>query len=76
MALPICLMPISAAVSPNVSVLSLLISNIIYFLTFATLGGIMIWLSRRVLHAGPNAEETEELSPSDPYDNLAKGAEA
>ncbi|ACA82304.1 MULTISPECIES: cytochrome ubiquinol oxidase subunit I [Leuconostoc] len=70
------LMPISAAVSPNVSVLSLLISNIIYFLTFATLGGIMIWLSRRVLHAGPNAEETEELSPSDPYDNLAKGAEA
>jgi cytochrome d ubiquinol oxidase subunit I len=36
----------------------------------------MIWLSRRVLHAGPNAEETEELSPSDPYDNLAKGAEA
>ncbi|MCT8389457.1 cytochrome ubiquinol oxidase subunit I [Leuconostoc holzapfelii] len=70
------LMPISDAVSPNVSAASLLISNIVYFLTFATLGGVMIWLARRALHAGPNVEETEHLSPSDPYSHLAKGGEA
>lgn len=70
------LMPISDAVSPNVSVASLLISNIVYFLTFATIGGIMVWLSRRVLHAGPDAEEEEQLSPSDPYSQLGKVGEA
>jgi len=70
------LMPISDAVSPNVSVASLLISNIVYFLTFATIGGIMVWLARRVLHAGPYAEEEEQSSPIDPYSQLAKGGEA
>ena len=70
------LMPISSAVSPNVSAMSLLISNIVYFLTFATLGGVMVWISRRALHAGPYAEEEEVELPSDPYDHLAKGVEA
>ena len=65
------LMTIADAVSPNVSAASLLISNIIYFLTFAALGGVMIWLSRRVLHAGPDAEEEAEASPRDPYEHLS-----
>ena len=65
------LMTIADAVSPNVSAASLLISNIVYFLTFAALGGVMIWLSRRVLHAGPDAEEEAEASPRDPYEHLS-----
>nr|WP_253953472.1 cytochrome ubiquinol oxidase subunit I [Leuconostoc fallax] len=64
------LMTIADAVSPNVSTASLLISNIVYFLTFSTLGGLMIWLSRRVLHAGPDVQEEEILSPQDPYEHL------
>lgn len=70
------LMTIADAVSPNVSAASLLISNIVYFLTFASLGGVMIWLSRRVLHDGPDAEKEEELSPRDPYEDLAGSEEA
>jgi len=70
------LMPISDAVSPNVSVASLLISNIIYFLTFAVIGGVMVWLARRTLHAGPYAEEEAQLSQSDPYSHLSEGSEA
>ncbi len=69
-------MPISDAVSPNVSVASLLISNIIYFLTFAVIGGVMVWLARRALHAGPYAEEEAQLSQSDPYSHLSEGSEA
>ena len=70
------LMPISDVVSPNVSVASLLISNIIYFLTFAVIGGVMVWLARRTLHAGPYAEEEAQLSQSDPYSHLSEGSEA
>ncbi|KAA8371231.1 cytochrome ubiquinol oxidase subunit I [Leuconostoc carnosum] len=72
------LMPISDAVSPNVSVASLLISNIIYFLTFAAIGGIMIWLSRRVLHSGPSAEQEADdaVESRDPYEHLIEGSEA
>lgn len=59
---------IADAVSPNVSATSLLISNILYFATFATLGGIMIFLSRRVLLAFPKSEEsTEEKALVDPF---------
>jgi cytochrome d ubiquinol oxidase subunit I len=59
---------IADAVSPNVSTTSLLISNILYFATFATLGGIMIFLSRRVLLAFPKSEEsTEEKALVDPF---------
>ncbi|CAH1852949.1 cytochrome ubiquinol oxidase subunit I [Convivina intestini] len=69
------LMTIADAVSPNVSVASLLFSNIVYFLTFSTLGGVMIWLSRRVLHQGPYHEQEATQTDRDPYDDLA-GKEA
>ncbi|MDF7626412.1 cytochrome ubiquinol oxidase subunit I [Lactobacillaceae bacterium L1_55_11] len=70
------LMTVADAVSPNVSAASLLTSNILYFLTFSTLGGVMIWISRRVLIAGPDAPEEEEATTErDPYDDLT-GKEA
>ncbi|CAK8053603.1 cytochrome ubiquinol oxidase subunit I [Eupransor demetentiae] len=66
------LMTIADAVSPNVSAASLLFSNIVYFLTFSALGGVMIWLSRRTLHQGPDYEEEETTTDRDPYDDLTE----
>ena len=66
------LFTIEDSVSPNVSVTSLLISNIVYFLLFSTLGATMIYLVRRELKKGPDYEElvlAEENQPStDPFD--------
>lgn len=61
---------IADAVSPNSTVGSLLFSNILYFIVFSTLGGVMVYYSRRTLHEGPieGAITAEEV---DPY---AKGA--
>ena len=59
---------IADAVSPNVSFASLLTSNILYFLTFLVLGGLMIMLSRRVMIAGPDpVEDAEETKDVDPF---------
>jgi cytochrome d ubiquinol oxidase subunit I len=63
---------IADAVSPNVSFASLMTSNIIYFLTFATLGGIMVFLSRRVMIQGPEpAEGVSEEKSTDPFSAAA-----
>ncbi|MDR2465406.1 MAG: cytochrome ubiquinol oxidase subunit I [Streptococcaceae bacterium] len=58
------------SVSPNVSVASLLVSNIIYFLLFSVLGIVMVYLASKVLKAGPNAG-VEENKAVDPFDKEA-----
>ncbi|MDF7663522.1 cytochrome ubiquinol oxidase subunit I [Bifidobacterium sp. ESL0763] len=50
------LQTIADAVSPTATVPSLLITNIVYFLLFCLMGGVMIFYSRRVLHQGPEPE--------------------
>ncbi|WP_025730476.1 cytochrome ubiquinol oxidase subunit I [Atopobacter phocae] len=42
------------SVSPNVSVTSLLISNIVYFILFSFLSVVLIYLVRRVMSLGPD----------------------
>ncbi|GEO66508.1 cytochrome ubiquinol oxidase subunit I [Levilactobacillus spicheri] len=69
------LLTIADAVSPNVSVASLLTSNIVYFLMFAGMGLVMIVLSHRTLKAGPDADNTDGYSASDAeIDPYSKGA--
>ncbi|GAJ27176.1 cytochrome d ubiquinol oxidase subunit I [Liquorilactobacillus sucicola DSM 21376 = JCM 15457] len=69
------LFTIKQSVSPNVSVTSLLISNIVYFLLFSGLAVTMIGLVIRELKKGPDYEEKrlqeEQRSSADPFD---KGA--
>lgn len=65
------LFTIEESVSPNVSTTSLLISNIVYFLLFATLAVTMISLVRRELKKGPEVEAIEENSSNDPFDKEA-----
>ncbi|QMU07234.1 cytochrome ubiquinol oxidase subunit I [Levilactobacillus suantsaii] len=72
------LLTIADAVSPNVSVASLLTSNIIYFLMFAGMGLVMVVLCHRTLKAGPDADNVEGYTSTtandqaiDPY---SKGA--
>jgi cytochrome d ubiquinol oxidase subunit I len=66
------LFTIADAVSPNVSVASMLTSNILYFLTFAALGTVMIVLMRRTLHKGPDFGDGDksEVTPQDPMATL------
>ncbi|EKF51231.1 cytochrome ubiquinol oxidase subunit I [Lactococcus garvieae] len=52
------LFTIKDSVSPNVSVGSLLFSNIVYFILFCVLGTIMIILSRRVMRESAHKAET------------------
>ncbi|TAR49550.1 cytochrome ubiquinol oxidase subunit I, partial [Lactiplantibacillus plantarum] len=66
------LLTIADAVSPNVSVASLLISNIVYFCLFSGLGIVMIVLSRRALHQGP--DDLLQASDDAPYDPYGKEA--
>jgi cytochrome bd ubiquinol oxidase subunit I len=47
------LQTIADGVSPHATVGSLLFTNIVYFLLFLLMGGVMIFYSRRVLHEGP-----------------------
>ncbi len=56
------LMTIADAVSPTSTVGSLLFTNIVYFLIFASLGAVMIILSHRVLKAGPDSVEANAYS--------------
>ncbi|WEV42398.1 cytochrome ubiquinol oxidase subunit I [Bifidobacterium sp. ESL0682] len=50
------LQTIADAVSPTATVPSLLFTNIVYFLLFCLMGGVMIFYSRRVLHQGPEQD--------------------
>jgi cytochrome d ubiquinol oxidase subunit I len=69
------LLTIADAVSPNVSVASLLTSNIIYFLMFAGMGVVMIVLCHRTLKAGPDIENTDGYAAGDTdLDPYSKGA--
>ena len=69
------LFKIEDSVSPNVSVTSLLISNSIYFLLFAGLGSVMVYLVIRELKKGPeyvDHQHEEDRKPSiDPFDGGA-----
>ena len=67
------LFTIAQSVSPNVSVTSLLISNIVYFLLFTGLAAVMIALVCRELRHDPNEVEEGQLEKltADPF---AKGA--
>lgn len=69
------LLTIADAVSPNVSVASLLTSNIVYFLMFAGMGLVMVVLSHRALKAGPDVDNTDGYATSDTeLDPYSKGA--
>lgn len=66
------LFTIQQSVSPNVSVTSLLISNIVYFVIFTTLAAVMIALVKRQLRNDPSQmQETGYEKMLDPFD---KGA--
>ncbi|MCB4716797.1 cytochrome ubiquinol oxidase subunit I, partial [Limosilactobacillus fermentum] len=67
------LFTIAPSVSPNVSVTSLLISNIVYFLLFTGLAAVMNALVCRELRHDPNDVEEGQLEKltADPF---AKGA--
>ncbi|KFF31633.1 cytochrome ubiquinol oxidase subunit I [Bifidobacterium bombi] len=49
------LLTIADGVSPTATVPSLLFTNIVYFLLFLVLGGVMVFYSRRTLHQGPES---------------------
>lgn len=76
------LLTIADAVSPHVTVGSLLFSNIIYFLLFAGMGAVMIVLSHGVLVAGPDADlqsgygvnDEDKQDTDESVDPYAKGA--
>jgi len=70
------LLTIADAVSPNVSVASLLTTNIVYFAMFAIMGLVMIILCHRTLKAGPDVENTDGYSAGDTkeLDPYSKGA--
>lgn len=67
------LFTIADSVSPNVSVGQLLFSNIVYFLLFATLAVVLIYLIRRELHKGPYAEtrRSKQKAELDPFSKEA-----
>ena len=56
------LLTIADAVSPTSTVASLMFTNIVYFLIFASLGAVMIILSHRVLKQGPDSVQTDGYS--------------
>ncbi|WP_271494338.1 cytochrome ubiquinol oxidase subunit I [Enterococcus sp. 5H] len=66
------LFTIEDSVSPNVSVASLLTSNIIYFILFAGLGSVMVYLITVEMKKGPDYEEKklakENSTDVDPFD--------
>lgn len=65
------LFTIAQSVSPNVSVASLLISNIVYFCLFSGLAVILIGLIVRALHNDPFDQAAASAKIMDPF---AKGA--
>lgn len=71
------LFTIEDSVSPNVSVASLLTSNIIYFILFAGLGSVMVYLITVELKKGPDYEEKKlaeaNATDVDPFDKEVFG---
>ena len=67
------LFTIQQSVSPNVSVASLLTSNIVYFLLFTSLAIVMIYLVVRQLRKDPMSMDQPQFAEKilDPFD---KGA--
>ncbi|WP_288639058.1 cytochrome ubiquinol oxidase subunit I [uncultured Lentilactobacillus sp.] len=65
------LLTIADAVSPTSTVASLMFTNIVYFLIFASLGAVMIILSHRVLKQGPDSVLTDGYS-TEPQDDAKK----
>lgn len=65
------LFTIADSVSPNVSVGSLLFTNIVFFLLFALLGGVMVYLVIREMKHGPYHEVEHAQESLDPFE---KGA--
>ncbi|OYQ66887.1 cytochrome ubiquinol oxidase subunit I [Aerococcus sp. 1KP-2016] len=61
------------SISPNVTVASLLTSNIVYFILFAGLGVVMVYLVLREMDKGPNYIE-EHAIKDDNVDPFAKEA--
>lgn len=66
---------IADSVSPNVSAASLLTSNIIYFLLFSILGGVMAYFVRKEVKHGPyHIQESENeinRKNDDPFEKEA-----
>ncbi|CAM3351316.1 cytochrome ubiquinol oxidase subunit I [Vagococcus fessus] len=54
------LFTIADSVSPSVTAGQLMFSNIMFFLIFALLGGVLVFLIQRTAKYGPYAEEKEE----------------
>lgn len=65
------LLTIADAVSPTSTVASLMFTNIVYFLIFASLGAVMVILSHRVLKQGPDSVLTDGYS-TEPQDDAKK----
>ncbi|MEK0209565.1 cytochrome ubiquinol oxidase subunit I [Bifidobacterium mongoliense] len=67
------LLTIADGVSPTATVGSLLFTNIVYFLLFLVLGGVMIFYSRRVLLQGPAGDglPIEDIDGMDGPDGAA-----
>lgn len=61
------LFTIADSVSPNVSAGQLLFTNIVYFLLFASLGGVMIYLTRREIKKGPYLSADDQKVAVDPF---------
>lgn len=68
------LIKVRDSVSPNVSVASLLVTNIVYFLIFAVLGCIMVFLSHHALVGGPQAVVAADKKDEKKIDPFDKGA--
>ena len=60
------LFTIEQSVSPNVSVASLITSNVIYFLLFAGLGSVMVYLVILELRKGPDYEAKKLAKENEP----------
>lgn len=68
------LFTIADAVSPTTTAAQLLFTNIVYFLLFTLLGGVMIYYSRKTLLAGPDADLDDNYATTDPFSKEAFNA--
>lgn len=59
---------IADAISPTTTAGQLWFTNIVYFLLFSLLGGVMVYYSRQTLRKGPDADlETDYGTTTDPF---------
>ena len=61
------LITIANSVSPNVTAGQLLFTNIVYFLLFTLLGGVMLFLMSKEFKKGPFADRLESKANIDPF---------